>query len=282
MQKIKLAVLENLIKKKVTSKELDFILQISQYQNEAGEIRGVYYRDFSDCMSIQSFYDVKASLKEKGIIEVKKNSDIDYDITILGNDFTDKDFSVGYINTSHAVFKNRNFKALKANEKLLVMNLMKITYGNKGSWKIGAHKFFERYKELFGVTLRVIRSYMHSIKQFFHISLCKFKYLIIPKSNIYQNREPGEKSGNQIYAESIVRTLCRRSRIKEYGKKDLEDTADLIWQYQKRFQSLSLDIVDALAEALNKSLSIINADPSEKEQHKLNPRLIHKKLLEML
>ena len=281
MQKIKLTVLENLIKKKVTSKELDFILQISQYQNEAGEIRGVYYRDFSDCMSIQSFYDVKASLKEKGIIEVKKNSDIDYDITILGNDFTDKDFSVGYISTSHAIFKNQKFKGLKANEKLLVMDLMKITYSNKGSWKIGAHEFFKRYKELFGVTLRVIRSYMHSIKQFFHVSLCKFKYLIIPKTDIYQ-RESGEKSGNQIYAESIVKTLCRRAKIKEYGKNDLKDTATLIWQYQKRFQSLSMDIVDALAVALNKSLSIINVDPSEKGQHKLNPRLIHKNLLELL
>lgn len=276
-----MTVLENLIKKKVTSKELDFILHISQYQNEAGEIRGVYYRDFSDCMSIQSFYDVKASLKEKGIIEVKKNSDIDYDITICGNDFTDKDFSAGYINTSHAVFKNQNFKAMKANEKLMVMDLMKITYSNKGSWQIGASKFLERYKGLFGVTLRVIRSYMHSIKQFFHVSLRKFKYLIIPKQDIY-HQDPGERSGNQIYAESIVRTLCRRAKIKEYMERDLEDTAALIWQYQRRFQSLSLDIVDALGEALNKSLSIINADSAEKKQHKLNPRLIHKKLLEML
>lgn len=282
MQKIKLAVFENLIEKRVTSKELDFILHISRYQNEAGEVKGVFYRDFSDCMSVQSFYDVKNSLQKKNIIGVKRNSDIDYDITILGNDFTDKDFSVGYISTSHAVFKNRKFKALKANEKLLVMDLMKITYSNKGSWQIAGNKFFERYQELFGVTLRVIRSYMHSIKQFFHVSLRKFKYLIIPKPDIYQNQEPGEKSGNQIYAESIVRTLCRRARIKEYGKKDLEDTATLIWQYQKRFQSLSMDIVDALAEALNKSLSIITANPLEKEQHQLNPRLIHKNLLEML
>lgn len=281
MQKIKLAVFENLIKKRVTSKELDFILHISQYQNEAGEVKGVFYRDFSDCMSIQSFYDVKNSLQKKKIIEVKRNSAIDYDITILGNDFTDKDFSAGYISTSHAVFKNRKFKGLKANEKLLVMDLMKITYSNKGSWQVGSERFFKRYQGLFGVTLRVIRSYMHSIKQFFHISLCKFKYLIIPRPDIY-HREPEAESGNQIYAESIVRTLCRRAKIKEYGKKDLKDTATLIWQYQKRFQSLSLDIVDALAEALNKSLGTITANPLKKEQHQLNPRLIHKNLLEML
>lgn len=281
MQKIKLTVLENLIKKKVTSKELDFILQISKYQNEAGEIRGVYYRDFSDCMSIQSFYDVKNSLQKKNVIRVKRNSDIDYDITILGNDFTDKDFSAGYISTSHAIFKNWNFKTLKANEKLLVMDLMKITYSNKGSWQVGSKRFFERYQELFGVTLRVIRGYMHSIKQFFHVSLRKFKYLIIPKPDIY-HREPEEKSGNQIYAESIVRTLCRRAKIKEYGEKDLEDTATLIWQYQNKFQSRTLDIVDALAEALNKSLSIITANPLVKEKRKLNPRLIHKNLLEIL
>lgn len=281
MQKIKLTVLQNLIEKKVTSKELDFILHISRFQNEAGEIRGVYYRDFSDCMSIQSFYDVKASLKAKGIIEVKKNSDIDYDITILNNDFTDKDFSAGYISTSHAIFKSRVFKTLKANEKLLIMDLMKITYSNRGSWQITGNKFFEKYQKLFGVTKRVIRNYLHSIKQFFHVSLSKFKYTIIPRQNIYQ-REPGEKSGNQIYAESVVRALCRRVRIKEYKKKELEDTAALIWQYQKRFQGLSMDIVDALAEALNKSLQMITENSFREKQHKLNPRLIHKNLLEML
>lgn len=279
MQKLKNTVFANLIGQ-VTSKELDFILHIARFQNDAGEVRGVYYRDFSDCMSVQSFYDVKNSLEKKGIIKVKKNCDIDYDIVINGNDFTDKDFSVGYINLGHAVFKNKNFSIMKVNEKLLLMDLMRITYSNKGHWQISCNSFFERYTKMFGVTVRVLRNYMHSIRQFFDIKLVKFKYLLTPKANIYKS--PGAKSDNQLYGEAIVKTLCRRSKIKEYKEKELKDTANLIWQYPVRIKELAVDAVDVLAEAIQNSLQILKENCPRGKKNSLNPKLVHKQFKEIL
>jgi len=58
--KIKYSLLDSWCERNVTNKEIDFLLHISHFQNERGQIIGIYYRDVcSACnMSIQTFYDL--------------------------------------------------------------------------------------------------------------------------------------------------------------------------------------------------------------------------------
>ena len=63
-----------MIEKKLTSKEIDFLLYISRFQDNNGRVDGVYYKEICQRMhmSNQGFYDVKRSLTEKGLIFIRK------------------------------------------------------------------------------------------------------------------------------------------------------------------------------------------------------------------
>lgn len=58
MQKLSVTVLEHMIKSKISSKEVDFILYVGKYQNEYGTAEGIYYKDICDAagLSCQGFY----------------------------------------------------------------------------------------------------------------------------------------------------------------------------------------------------------------------------------
>lgn len=76
-----------MIAQKCTANEINFLLYVSAYQDITGRVTGVHYKDVCDAtgMSIQGFYDVKASLEEKGFIVCEKCDYSDCDITIVGN-----------------------------------------------------------------------------------------------------------------------------------------------------------------------------------------------------
>ena len=83
-------------------------------------------------MSAQAFYDCKKSLQEKRVIEVRPGNQ-DYDICLLGNDFTaytGQDYSeqkVKYVKTNSKLFADGNWKRLKPAQKLLAMDLYHIS-----------------------------------------------------------------------------------------------------------------------------------------------------------
>ena len=70
MQKIKSSVLARMIEAGVTSREFDFLIYISRFQDESGKVEGVHYRDVCTEMGIshQGFYDIKRSLEDKKLI----------------------------------------------------------------------------------------------------------------------------------------------------------------------------------------------------------------------
>lgn len=144
MQKIKSSVLARMIEAGVTSREFDFLIYISRFQDESGKVEGVHYRDVCTEMGIshQGFYDIKRSLEEKKLIFSGKSSRIDHDITIIGNSFEDTDGCWdSYINTNHNIFQCREFYDLKAGTKLLAMEMMKISFAGQGKAVIGKDKF---------------------------------------------------------------------------------------------------------------------------------------------
>lgn len=287
MQKIKYCVLEKLIKSKVTNSELKVLIKMSQYQDDAGNVLGVYYKDYASqnlkkdsvtkklgIKSNETFYRAIRGLQQKGIISVTKDSYGDRNIKILDNDFTDKSFKTGYVSMKHDIFYNIAFFRMKANEKLMAMEFMKITFSGEGHHKIGSKKFFDKYTKMFDVSEQKIRKYMHTLKTFFSIGLKNKEYWITPKKNVYKKHYDEEKTDLMKRANHIVDVTCRRNRVK-YDKGTLTETAKLLHQYQNYI----IDKAELLITAITDSINKLNENRSKKDQiRELRPALVHKML----
>lgn len=288
MQKLKLSVCDKMIKEKLTSNEINFMIYISHFQNDKGFIRGIYYKDVCKHtgMSDQSFYDVKESLVKKGIISTYKSNKIDHDILILDNDFSyPESFQEGYIDINHNIFSNEEFLEMKANEKLLAMQLMKITYASKASYQIYTKNFYEKYMKLFDVTKRVIRGYLSSLKQFFYIGIKDFKYFITPHKKVYKKAlSEGRKSDDEVFNENIARVACRREKIKEFTNKQLSDASGLIKQYGNICKEEQINVLDLFYSSIRLSIEKANENIINKRkwQRKLLPKLVHRIMREQL
>lgn len=282
MQKLKNAVIQKCIEKKISSKELDFLLYISRFQDEEGNICGVYYKDVcaSIGISIQSFYNIKDSLLKKGIISCIKRDQSDIDIKIEDNAFvSDQSYSEGYINTGKRFLYSETFKSMKGMEKLLVLELMRLTYCNKGKFVILTENFYKKYMEIFRVSRKTIRGYIQKIKSFFQIKKYEFKLFFLPKSMIKEN---DSITDNEMYSKNITTMICRRNRIKETDRKAANDISGLMIQYKERASARGRNIKDLLSKAIQKSIEAINYYklPGEKIVRELNPPLVHKLLKE--
>ena len=227
--KIKYSLLNKL--NSLTNKEVDFILYVARYQDDYGCIRGIYYRDVCDNadMCKQTFYDTLRSLQAQGIITYSRVNQ-DYDITILDNE--------GYINVSRQVFHTRRFHELKAKEKLLLLHFMKITHSASGSYQIGTGKLYTKYMQLLGVTKRVLRGYLHSLKKFFAIGIKDGKYFISYLRTVFNDRV--EVSETDQYMRHLVGVSCRRAKIKDFAPAAVKDVVTIMKQYRKEAQESSI------------------------------------------
>lgn len=284
MQKLSNAVVANMIAAKVTSKEVDFMIYISRFQNDDGHVEGVHYKEVCENakMSYQGFYDVKQSLIEKGFITSDKSNRIDHDITILNNVFkNEEDYEKGYINTNHNIFYTKEFRDLKAGAKLLAMVIMKASYSGIGEWRIGTGKFYDKYTKIFNVTKRVLRTYLMQLKKFFSIGIKDGIYYMRPMNIVY--RKPGQKTENESYTEHEVEVTCRRNRIKILYPNDIKDVYNLAThQYKKMAEIYELDIIGLLKKAIVMSIDRLNENRKTGSIRVLKPKLIHKILREEL
>ena len=236
--KIKYSLLDKL--HSLTNKEVDFILYVARYQDDYGCIRGMYYRDVckNADMCKQTFYDTLRSLQAQGIITYSRVNQ-DYDITILDNDFSYPGaYHEGYINVSRQVFHTRRFHELKAKEKLLLLHFMKITHSASGSYQIGTGKLYTKYMQLLGVTKRVLRGYLHSLKKFFAIGIKDGKYFISYLRTVFNDRV--EVSETDQYMRHLVRVSCRRAKIKDFVPAAVKDVVTIMKQYRKEAQESSI------------------------------------------
>lgn len=236
--KIKYSLLDKL--NSLTNKEVDFILYVARYQDDYGCIRGMYYRDVckNADMCKQTFYDTLRSLQAQGIITYSRVNQ-DYDITILDNDFSYPGaYHEGYINVSRQVFHTRRFHELKAKEKLLLLHFMKITHSASGSYQIGIGKLYTKYMQLLGVTKRVLRGYLHSLKKFFAIGIKDGKYFISYLRTVFNDRV--EVSETDQYMRHLVRVSCRRAKIKDFVPAAVKDVVTIMKQYRKEAQESSI------------------------------------------
>ncbi len=270
MQKLKNSIIDAMIQLHMTKAEVDFMLELSHHQDETGKIFGVYYKDMCNSINISydTFYTVMRSLIQKQLISAEKNYREDWDIIILNNDFSQGNYSGGYISTGHDLFYNSKFKSLKANEKLLAMQLFKIIGAGK-RYHIGMTAFYQKYCDLLGIARRTLTIYLHSLKKFFKIELCNRNYRITALPGILKSNAPTDLSALSEY---LGRTAVRRNRI-TYTEDAFIDTLFLIKQYGEHLREKTAEV---FLRAVSESIELQNGSSRCRWNRNLNPKFVHK------
>lgn len=276
MQKLQLGIIKKLVERNATSAEIDFLLYVSRFQNNYGTAEGIHYKEACEelSFSVQTFYDVKNSLEEKGIISCEKRSYSDHDITILDNVFvTTEDYKKGYLNTNYNVFNCRQFKELTAGAKLLTMDIMKNNLAGGNSYHIGTKKFFKEYKERYHVCERTLRDYLKMLRLIFSIGIKDREYYFTVRKFA---RTKDNKVEDQNYRDNSVNVAVRRNRIKQMRPEDKKELDNMLCRYateiKQRFGMFSL------SDIVTKSIEKINVGNENKRTWKriLKPNLIHR------
>ena len=269
MYKLKNSYIDNIIKSHCSNAEIDFILNIAEYQDEFGVVHSVYYKNICEkCnFSYQTFYNVLNSLYEKGLINYQKNhlDDLkrkDFTITINNNDFSDDDFSKGYLNVASLNFKSDKFKKLKAGEKLLFLYMQRFTQG----WHLLLDNFYDRFCNLFDVSRKTMQIYLHTLKKLKllgvgHKRNKNYNYEIcIKKTKTIINKVvPNEKDRFKENVKQLI--MCNFSKYVPWNNKEkfLNDITSLLDRLMNRCcknNILRRLRVDYLIDAMCKSIDV--------------------------
>lgn len=275
MQRLRNSIIKKMFEKKLTGTQVSFLLYISRVQDINGVSCGIYYKDTCKELGIsyQQFYNLLKSLEEKGFITWEKASRYDYDIRIIDNDWEGQPHK-GYVNTNKKLFFNRAFLKLKGAEKLLAMEFQKFIEINACSFHMGVRNLYDKYGKLLGVTKRVVRGYLRTLKRFFSIGIKNGQYYISLRKE-YQGRRDGEQETEEgILNENKVKTYCRRRRIKRQTEKDFFDVGRLSVQYRSEADRYGLEIFRILEACIEESVG--------GAERILNPRSVHALLRQKL
>lgn len=273
MQKLKNCVVDRMLQEQLKRSEIDFLIEVSHYQDDFGCTKGVYYKDICNAtkMSYETFYAAMHSLEEKGFIKTEKNYYGDWDITILNNDFSYPEaVKEGYVSTGHDIFYNAAFHKLKAGEKLLALQFVKIAGAGK-RYHIGVQQLYEKYCRLLDITERTLQVYLGHLRSFFSIGIKNKMYWITPLVAVFKNNAPSDANS---FAGHLGRVACRRNRA-VYTETTLRDATDLIKQYAQTFRN---NMADIFIRAVTASISRTNEAVRDKRKwnRDLNPKYIHK------
>lgn len=276
MQRIKLEVFKSLFEKDLTGNEIDFLLVLSFYQDQRGCVRGVYYKQMMEeaKMSVQAFYDCKNALEKKGVItSVRVHND--YDIWIIGNDFTSytqEDYAEGrvkYLSTSSVLFRDRNFKALKPKQKLLAMDLLNIQSAGVSNgvqaYRIRRENFIKKYantvapdgsimKGILDITVRTLQKYLKMLKLYFSIGLKEGIYYFTLRKAFGKRAVTG-KTEKETAMEQMLTAACRRNKVKAPDPKECAEILKVLTYREKDILKYSINI----STVIERMIEVINA-----------------------
>lgn len=275
MQRLRNSIIKKMFEKKLTGTQVSFLLYISRFQDVNGVSSGIYYKDTCKELGIsyQQFYNLLKSLEEKGFIKWEKASRYDYDVRIIDNDWEGQAHK-GYVNTNKKLFFNRFFLKMKGSEKLLAMEFQKFIEINACSFHMGVKNLYDKYGKLLGVTKRVIRGYLHTLKRFFSIGIKNGQYYISLRKE-YQGRRDGERETEEgTLNENKVKTFCRRRRIKSQTEEVFFDVGRLSVQYRSEADGCGVEIFPILEECIEESI--------RGSERILNPKSVHALLRQKL
>ena len=206
-----------------TNTEIDLVLYISKIQNSFGHCRGVCYRDVCLALGItkQSFYNALYGLEAKGIIQIDWTNGRDWNVTLI-DAVTPKMYKTGkYIKTNRDFLYSPEFKALKVNEKRLILKLLKV-YRADREFKISISKLCEwvgiRSKD-------VMKEYLDSVAQFFDVRWKGNLCLIGRRLDFLTSRTEKEH-----FIEHWIRRFCRYFKV-SFVLTELNDLIGLFQRY---------------------------------------------------
>lgn len=246
--KIKYSILDRLAK--TTKKELDFFLYVARFQDDYGHIKGVYHAEVckNTGMCKQTFYSAMYALQTKGIIRYQKLTDSDYDIWILDNDFSYPDaVREGYVMLNRELFRSKSFRSLKAKEKYLLLDLMRITHSNRGIYSIRRNHFYEKYGKILGTSMRIIRYYLQNLRRYFEVQLKNGVYHIQYKVSKFAKSV--ETAAGQVRKHD-AKVLLRRSGYDYNDPKEVKEIEELLKQYKKKAKERGVEISRVLYQVL--------------------------------
>ena len=277
--KLKYSIIPKLCR--LTAKEMDLLLYMVRIQDQkTGAVEGVYYRNVMEAsgMCKQSFYNALRGLEKKGVITSEKETDMDYDIQILGNGFPNEaEWHKGYVKLNRSAFRSKAFKALKAHEKYMLLEFLKGTHENGHSIQIGVDTLYQKFMDILGVSKRVIRGYLHNLKKFFSIGVKDGKYYITYLHSVFRDAYgPDVKSEESIYLEHLVKKECWRKHIAG-DEAALEDTAGLVKQYRQRYGRGTEAMIGLLMACVEQSIQGLG-----RKMRRLQPRYINKLIQEAI
>ncbi len=215
--------IDRMIENRITSREIDFLLYIAPMQDESGTVYSVYYKDVCNKIgiSIQTFYNILQSLEEKALIRIEKdNNAVDLRITLLGNDFSDKDYSCGYFKVSEYEFQDKRFLDLKAGSKLIYLYMKRFTSGRHGF----ITTMYDELCKLLNASKKAIQAWIHELKE-------RYLLFVSLKRNKAYNYEMCIKNSTvlkkkRIEAETVITASNYKNYIFRNFKKNLPSDAE--------------------------------------------------------
>lgn len=247
--KISSTIVHNLISHTCSKTEINLIFYIAQFQLQNGFIPNVFYKDVITQLGINptTFYRTLYKLSCKGIIQYDISNKYGYyNITLLNNDFSNKDYSEGYININRDLFHTENFIQMKASEKYVFLRLMLRNQDNLNEIKLSDESIAQyaqvssKNKRLITRIITTLRSFTfreHKVLDVFtdyrsNKTINFFKLLLNSKRAL---------SETEIMQRHMFINFCRKNNI-SYTNADIKDLIQMDNQY-KSYNKLYKNVV---------------------------------------
>lgn len=283
MNKLKATLLERILdvesKNALTNNEISVFISLVKIQNVEGYVQGVYWKDIAGLLKISKsgYYHALQELEKKGFIERNKSDRTDMDITIKDHDLSNLIENLNnncnkeqYINLNKYIFHDIGFYKLKANEKKLILLLIKrCNETNDGKLFYNPGEELAVYAKKLNTTKWYVKKYFENISKWISLSDDRVvqgglkriisikkggmeqpkKVFIKDNGKLIESKKAAEYDGN----EHIIKSFCRRKKI-FFNEQNLVDTTALITQYKYKLKKGCYDIYTYVKNAILTSL----------------------------
>ncbi len=258
--RLRATVLKRILEKKMTAKEFDLFMFLLRYQDDSGNVVGVFHKMVTDekGMCGQSFYSALYSLKEKGVITYKRVCE-DYDIHIIGNEYVakgKKGNDVQFVNMDAKFFHQDSFKELTTNAKLIAIDLYRqLVAANGGKKYYNRNTFINTYKKKMNLCDKTLQRYLTQLHTVFSFKLRLKIYTIsfnedeMAYAELIESPANGPTAG-ALSRQHVAKILLRRSKV-SYTDEQLRDLATVYTQYREKIKDTFQLLWDAIISAID-------------------------------
>lgn len=274
--KLGFTLVERIKEMKCSKNEINFIIYVAEIQQETGTAYNVYYKDVVSSLGIstKTFYNILNNLEQKEILSYSSDDrDGFHNITLLNNDFSQKDFNEGYININRAAFHSEEFKKLKASEKYVLFKVLKRNQDDYKNIPCSAETIAQ-YAGINRKNVKLIFKIIEDLKTLhnedelfmdcfveqrnkkrtiFHIKINPSKRINSPMSKKY-NVPHWESTSRKFY---MYEAFCKKYHL-NLSQKDILDLVQMDNQYNKYMNFFALKTKEILLQYKNNNDQLLN------------------------